>query len=178
MDSAVKSLNSIASDQFNKYKTTHKKDYQVGGVFIFKYRDMTNTYLIFDIRYNQTSQLLTVQEIARTFTELGMAAGESGRCLVSMGECYSELSSQCEKHAGKDWEPLLNLSHDYKGLVGTPPLQMVDDILGIQKCSSKSLQLNSTINTFINLEKMSLSKKKCHNVHIGTDNRHCPALTA
>ena len=29
MDSAVKSLNSIASEQFTKYKTTHKKDYQV-----------------------------------------------------------------------------------------------------------------------------------------------------
>ena len=26
----------------------------------------------------------------------------------------------------------------YKGLVGTPPLQMVDDILGVQKCSSNS----------------------------------------
>ena len=69
------------------------------------------------------------------------------------------------------------LLYYYKGLVGTPPLQMVDDILGIQKCSSKSLQLNSTINTFINLEKLTLSKKKCHNVHIGTDNGHCPALT-
>ena len=38
---------------------------------------------------------------------------------MSMGECYSELSHHCEKHAGKDWEPLLNLSHDYKGLVGS-----------------------------------------------------------
>ena len=55
-----------------------------------------------------------------------MAAGDSGRCLVSMGECYSELSSHCEKHAGKDWEPLLNLSHDYKGLVGS-----WQDILGL-----------------------------------------------
>ena len=34
MDSAVKSLNSIASEQLTKYKTTQKKDYQVGGVFI------------------------------------------------------------------------------------------------------------------------------------------------
>ena len=54
---------------------------------------------------------------------------------------------------------------------------MVDDILGIQRCSSKSLQLNSTINTFINLEKLTLSSKKCHNIHIGTDNGNCPNLT-
>ena len=48
-----------------------------------------------------------------------MAAGESGRCLVNMGECYNQLSIQCEKQAGKAWEPMLNLSHDYKGLVGS-----------------------------------------------------------
>ena len=70
-----------------------------------------------------------------------------------------------------------DLLYYYKGLVGTPPLQMVDDILGIQRCSSKSLQLNSTINTFINLEKLTLSSKKCHNIHIGTDNGNCQNLT-
>ena len=53
---------------------------------------------------------------------------------------------------------------------------MVDDILGIQKCSSKSLQLNAAINTFINLEKLKLSKKKCHNIHIGKDVGNCPPL--
>jgi hypothetical protein len=39
----------------------------------------------------------------------------------------------------------------YKNFVGTPPLQMVDDIMAIQSCSSKSLQINTTINTFIDL---------------------------
>ena len=46
------------------------------------------------------------------------------------------------------------LLYMYKGVVGTPPLQMVDDILGIQKCSNKSLQLNTAINTFVKLEKL------------------------
>ena len=68
------------------------------------------------------------------------------------------------------------LLYMYKGLVGTPPLQMVDDILGIQKCSNKSLQLHSAINTFINLEKLKLSKKKCHNIHIGASYKECPPL--
>ena len=69
-----------------------------------------------------------------------------------------------------------NLLYYYKGVVGIPPLQMVDDILAIQSCSNKSLQLNTAINTFIELEKMSLSKKKSHNVHIGKQNGSCPAL--
>ena len=70
-----------------------------------------------------------------------------------------------------------DLLYYYKGIVGTPPLQMVDDILGIQKCSSKSLKLNTTINTFVELEKLTLSKKKCHNIHIGAESVQCPALT-
>ena len=50
-----------------------------------------------------------------------------------------------------------DLLYYYKGLVGTPPLQMVDDVMGIQKCSQKSMNLNKSINTFIDLEKLTLS---------------------
>ena len=64
----------------------------------------------------------------------------------------------------------------YKNLVGTPPLQMVDDIMAIQKCSSKSLYTNSMINTFMDVEKLTLSKTKCHKLHIGKQNSECPAL--
>ena len=61
-----------------------------------------------------------------------------------------------------------DLLYYYKGLVGTPPLQMVDDILAIQSCSSKSLKVNTAINTFIDLEKLKLSQSKCHNIHLGS----------
>ena len=54
---------------------------------------------------------------------------------------------------------------------------MVDDILAIQKFSSKSLKLNKAINTFIDMEKLTLSKKKCNNIHVGKQNKECPALT-
>ena len=52
-----------------------------------------------------------------------------------------------------------DLLYYYKGLVATPPLQMVDDILAIQKCSRKSQRINGVINTFIELEKLTLSEK-------------------
>ena len=68
------------------------------------------------------------------------------------------------------------LLYYYKGVVGTPPLQMVDDILGIQQCSTKSRQLNSVINRFINLEKLRLSSGKCSNIHIGKENIECHKL--
>ena len=69
-----------------------------------------------------------------------------------------------------------DLLYYYKGLVATPPLQMVDDVLGIQKCSRKSQRLNGVINTFIELEKLTLSEKKCHNVHVGKSKTECPDL--
>ena len=69
-----------------------------------------------------------------------------------------------------------DLLYYYKGLVATPPLQMVDDVLGIQKCSRKSRRLNGVINTFTELEKMSLSSKMCSNVHIGKKKNECHIL--
>ena len=69
-----------------------------------------------------------------------------------------------------------DLLYYYKGLVATPPLQMVDDVLGIQKCSRKSQRHNGVINTFIELEKLTLSEKKCHNVNVGKSKDECPDL--
>jgi hypothetical protein len=69
-----------------------------------------------------------------------------------------------------------NLLYYYKGIVACPPLQMVDDVLGIQKCGPKSLQLNTTVNTFMELEKLKLSKSKCHKVHVGKFNKNCPDM--
>ena len=53
---------------------------------------------------------------------------------------------------------------------------MVDDVLGIQKCSRKSRRLNGVINTFTELEKMSLSSKKCSNERIGKKKNECHIL--
>ena len=57
-----------------------------------------------------------------------------------------------------------------------PPLQMVDDVLGVQKCSGKSRRLKNTINTFMEIEKLKLSKKKCTVVHIGKSDVNCHTL--
>ena len=64
----------------------------------------------------------------------------------------------------------------YKNLVGIPPLQMVDDVLAIQRCSSKSQEVNTMINTFMDLENLTLSISRCHNIHIGNRKNECPDL--
>ena len=40
----------------------------------------------------------------------------------------------------------------YKGIVKVPTHQMVDDILGVKKCSPQSVQLNTTVNAFMEYE--------------------------
>ena len=64
----------------------------------------------------------------------------------------------------------------YKGVVACPPLQMVDDILGVQKCSPQSVQLNTVINTFMEHQKLTLSKTKSHNIHMGKNRKLCQDL--
>ena len=58
-------------------------------------------------------------------------------------------------------------------MVPCPPLQMVNDVLNIQKCSASSLHMNTVINTFTELEKLTLSKTKCSKIHIGKDAKEC-----
>ena len=86
--------------------------------------------------------------------------------------CCVVLMDKLGKHAYKNKE----LLYYYKGLVGCPPLQMVDDILGLQNCLAQSKQLNTVVNTFMELEKLTLSKTKCHKLHIGQNISLCPDL--
>ena len=69
-----------------------------------------------------------------------------------------------------------DLLYYYKGVVPCPPLQMVDDVLAVQKCSASSLHMNTVINTFMELEKLTLSKTKCSKIHIGRDTKQCRDL--
>ena len=61
---------------------------------------------------------------------------------------YDKLGKLC--YANKE------LLFKYKNVVEVPPLCMVDDILSIQKCKDAK-KINSTINTFVELKKLTLS---------------------
>ena len=100
------------------------------------------------------------------------------RNLIMQGSVFGSLCcvvvvDKLDKVIYKEKPELL---YYYKGVVGTPPLQMADDILGVQKCSSNSRKLNTVINTFIDLEKLKLSRKKCHNIHLGKGELKCHTL--
>ena len=56
--------------------------------------------------------------------------------------------------------------------MGCPPLQILDDIFTLQT-GSKADNLNTVANTFMELEKLPLSKSKCHKLHLGNKVRQC-----
>ena len=53
-----------------------------------------------------------------------------------------------------------DLVYKYKNTVEVPVLGMVDDVLCVTKCSSKSVISNATINAFMELNKLTLSADK------------------
>ena len=54
-----------------------------------------------------------------------------------------------------------SLVYKYKGVAAVPPLEMVDDVLTISKCSMTSVTMNATVNVFLNKKKIRLLKEKC-----------------
>ena len=71
------------------------------------------------------------------------------------------------------------LLYKYKDKVDIPCLGMVDDIMAIQKCSDDALKINAVINGFIESKKLSLSKTKCHRIHVQkkvNQTTQCPKL--
>ena len=80
---------------------------------------------------------------------------------------------------GKDLMSSLGIDHqqcEYKEKVDVPILGMVDDVLCVTKCSSKTVASNATINAFIELNKLTLSAEKCSRIHIGKKCDQCPKL--
>ena len=60
-----------------------------------------------------------------------------------------------------------SLVYKYEGVAEVPPLEMVDDVLTISKCSMTSVTMNATVNAFINNKKLKLSREKCCVLYVG-----------
>ena len=72
--------------------------------------------------------------------------------------------------------------YNYKNMANIIPLAMVDDLLAVSSCGFASTAINTTINTIIELKKLQFhipeaqKKSKCHFLHIGKPNKHCPGM--
>ena len=55
----------------------------------------------------------------------------------------------------------------YKGVVGIPPLGMVDDLICISNCGPQTVMLNSFVNYKASSKKLQFGTEKCKKLHIG-----------
>ena len=113
-------------------------------------------------------------------TSSGLSKRKSIKNIVMQGTVWGSIfcTATMDK-LGKLAYANEELLYKYKGEVDTPCLGMVDDILSIQKCSSKALESNAVINAFVESKKLTLSSRKCKRIHISRkkeSNDNCPDL--
>ena len=131
---------------------------------------LTNDKLTLLFKMNQSAQVAVK-------TAHGMTQRVSISNIIMQGTVWASLFctatiDKLAKLAYKNKE----LLYMYKGQVSVPPLQMVDDILTVQKCGAASSALNSEVVAFIEQKKLTLGQKKCLKVHIGNKCDDCCEL--
>ena len=57
--------------------------------------------------------------------------------------------------------------------MNVPVLGMVDDVLCVAKFSNTAVTTTSTINSFMELNKLKLAANKCAKIHIGKQDINC-----
>ena len=106
----------------------------------------------------------------------------SVRDVIMQGSVWGGLKcttfmDQLSKIAMKD----KSLQYNYKGDANIPIgiLGMVDDTLAVSECGNKAIRKNSVLNSFVETQRLTLSKEKSVVLHYGKENKcnlPCPTL--
>ena len=103
--------------------------------------------------------------------------------IVAQGGTWGSLL--CSNHIdtlGRSCRSTGKHSYSYRNQVEVLPLAMVDDLLGVASCGHDSLELNTFINTQMELKKLQFhttdinGKSKCNVMHVGKKSVVCPQL--
>ena len=103
--------------------------------------------------------------------------------IVQQGGTWGPLScSNSIDTIGKKCKTRNQHFYMYKKRIKIFPLAFIDDLNGIAKCGPDSKELNTYLNTQIEMKKLRFhtnrknGKSKCVKIHIGKHNNTCPAL--
>ena len=120
--------------------------------------------------YKETKNALIALKIAS-----GLTKRESIRNIPMQGSVFGSLvcTAVMDKLA-KIFYKDESLLYKYKGEVEVPVIGMVDDVLCVAKCSNTAVTTISTINSFMELNKLKLAANKCGKIHIGKKYMQCP----
>ena len=110
-------------------------------------------------------------------TPNGLTRRETINKIVMQGEVLGPIECSVTVDTfGKECLAQQKYLYPYKGLVGVPPLAMVDDLACISSCGLETVQMNGFINAKTNIKKLQFGEDKCHKMHIGAENSYCPDL--
>ena len=131
------------------------------------------------LQNDKLSLLFEINQVAQVAikTPHGMTKRVTIPNIIMQGTVWGSLN--CTTTMDKFAKKVYNndeLLYKYRGEVSVPPLQMVDDILTVQKCGSTSSAMNDQVNAFIEQKKLKLSVKKCVKIHIGAKCKECEKL--
>ena len=110
-------------------------------------------------------------------TPFGESERKTIEKLILQGEIFGPL--QCSvtiDTIGKECVEEHKNLYMYKGLVGVPPLAMIDDVICPAVCGLKSVEVTAFINAKSNAKKIQFGVDKCHQLHIGKNKGICPEL--
>ena len=97
--------------------------------------------------------------------------------LVMQGSVWGSIECAVQMDTiGRDCYELGENLYLYKNIVETPPLGMVDDVIGVSKCGLDSIKLNTFICCRVESKKLEFGANKCKRIHLGKENIFCPEL--
>ena len=110
-------------------------------------------------------------------TPFGITERKSVEKIVFQGEVFGPL--QCSVTVdtfGKECMEEDKHLYKYRGVVGVPPLAMVDDVACPAICGLDSVEVTEFINSKTNSKKLQFGVEKCHQLHVGNKEHICPDL--
>ena len=130
----------------------------------------------------QDSSLATIYEAnsknqVAVKTPFGITERKTVEKIVLQGEVFGPL--ECSVSVDKFGKECLEQNkhlYNYRNEVGVPPLAMIDDVACVAECGINSVAVNAYINAKSNTKKLQFGVDKCHQLHIGKENKLCPDL--
>ena len=148
---------------------------------------MNDTFDSLDVAHRDDKIALLYQLNKKNLVAVNTPFGVTSRMnipkIVQQGGTWGPiLCSNTVDTIGKKIQNRGLKTYKYRNVVDILPLAMIDDINAISVCGIESVELNTYINTQIELKKLRFhvpdnnGKSKCHKLHIGKGTNTCPQL--
>ena len=127
---------------------------------------------MFDVSEVNDKYSLMYEENKTNFVSINTPIGPNNRQPINNTEMQGSVLAPIKTSIqidpiGKECIEKGNNFYQYKKLINIPPLSFTDNIAAISNCDQSSVQLNTYLNTKIEMKKLSLNSNMCKKMHFG-----------